>query len=184
MPERGLGRSLVEAYLYLDLVAYDGEPGASRQATVTREQDGVVVGLGTTEILVPYEAEAGAREEGALFGSGLSELIDPGQWVLIATTYASRALEGALFHAADPSGEHRYEDVAADWRFAAESIAEALKFFPPDEDELPPDAFWTELGRSLRESEPDRLTRQKLESDLALYHQSLDDFHRLNADPE
>ncbi|GAA2299963.1 hypothetical protein GCM10010149_56180 [Nonomuraea roseoviolacea subsp. roseoviolacea] len=183
MPERGLARSLVEAYLHLDLLNHDGEPGASRQATLTREPDGIIVTLGATEILVPYEAEAGAREEGALFGSGLSELIDPGQWALVATTYASRALEGALFAAADPSDDDLYESVATDWRFAADAVAEALKFFPPDEDELPPDAFWTELGRSVRESEPERLTRQKLESDLALYRKSLDDFHRLHADP-
>jgi len=184
MPERGLGRSLVEAYVYLDLVAHDGEPGASGQATLTREQDGIVVGLGALEILVPYEAEVGAREEGAVFGSGLSELIDPGQWILIAATYTSRALEGALFYAADPSGDHSYESVEADWRFAAGAVEEALKFFPPGVAELPADALWTESGRSVYESEPDRLTRRKLESDRAFYRQSLDDFRSLHAEPE
>jgi hypothetical protein len=184
MSERGMGRSIVEAYVYLDLVARDGEPGASRRASLTREQDGIVVRLDALEILVPYEAEVGAREQGAVFGSGLSELIDPGQWILLAATYASRALEGALFYAADPSGGDRYDSVEADWRFAADAVEEALKFFPPGETELPPDAFWTELGRSVRESEPDRLTRPKLESDRALYLQSLDDFRRLHAEPE
>ncbi|MBT2228563.1 hypothetical protein [Nonomuraea sp. NEAU-A123] len=184
MPERGLGRSLVEAYVYLDLVAHDGEPGASRRATLTREPDGIVVSLGALEILVPYEAEIGAREEGAIFGSGLSELIDPGQWILIAATYTSRALEGALFYAADPSGGHSYENVEADWSFAVGAVEEALKFFPPGAAELPPDTFWTESGRSVAESEPDRLTRRKLESDLALYRRSLDDFRRLHAEPE
>ncbi|MFD1539843.1 hypothetical protein [Nonomuraea guangzhouensis] len=184
MPDRGLGRSLVEAYVYLDLVAHDGDPGASRQATLARQPDGIVVSLGALEVLVPYEAEIGAREQDAIFGSGLSELIDPGQWILIAATYTSRALEGALFHAADPSGDHSYENVETDWRFAESALEEALKFFPPGAAELPPDACWTESGRSVAEAEPDRLTRRKLESDLAFYRRSLDDFRRLHAEPE
>ncbi|MFC4116812.1 hypothetical protein [Nonomuraea zeae] len=180
MPEQGLARSLVEAYVYLDLTAPDGEPGASRRAEVAQEADGWLVRLGETEVLVPYEAEAGTQEEDLTFGFGLSELIDPGQWVLIAGTYASRALESGLFFAADPSDTGGFDEVADGWQFAADAVAEALKFFPGDAAELPPDAFWSEMGRSLRESEPGRLTRAKLESDLAFYRQSLADFHRLH----
>ncbi|TMR99651.1 hypothetical protein [Nonomuraea basaltis] len=181
MPERGLARSLVESYVYLDLVAHGGETGASRQAVVTQEEDGWLLRLGDAEVLVPFEAEAGARQEELTFGFGLSELIDPGQWVLIAATYASRALEGGLLFAVDPSDAGAFDKVAADWRFAADAVAEALKFFPDGAAELAPEAFWSEMGRSLRESEPYRLTRRKLESDLAFYRQSLDDFRRLHA---
>ncbi|NUP65055.1 MAG: hypothetical protein HOW71_23140 [Nonomuraea sp.] len=173
MPE--LARSLVEAYVYLDLVAQ----GGSGRATVAREPEGLLVRLGDVEILVPYEAEAAARESGLTYGSGLSELIDPGQWTLIAATYASRALEGGLFYAADPDPE-RFDDVATGWRFAADAVAEALKFFPPGAADLPPGAFWSDLGRSVRESEPGRITRARLEDDLAFYRQSLDDFLRLH----
>ncbi|MFG6202153.1 hypothetical protein [Nonomuraea sp. JJY05] len=179
MPERGLARSLVEAYVYFDLAA-GGEAGASRRAVVEQDAEGWVVRLGATEVLVPEEAEVVARQAGLIFGSGLSELIDPGQWVLIAATYASRALEGALFFAADPSGSEAFGKVETDWRFAADAVAEALKFFPGGAAELPPDTFWSEMGRALRESEPHRLTRQKLESDLAFYRQSLDDFRLLH----
>ncbi|MEV0232508.1 hypothetical protein [Nonomuraea sp. NPDC050786] len=179
MPERGLARSLVEAYVHFDLV-HGGEPGASRRAAVEQDEDGWVVRLGDAEVLVPQEAEAAARYEKLIFGTGLSELIDPGQWVLVAATYASRALEGGLFFAADPSDAAGFDRVAADWRFAADAVAEALKFFPEGAAELPLDAFWTEMGRSLRESQPDRITRRKLESDLAFYRQSLDDFRRLH----
>ncbi|NUR92942.1 MAG: hypothetical protein HOY71_53475, partial [Nonomuraea sp.] len=128
-------------------------------------------------------AESAAREYDLTFGSGLSELIDPGQWAMIAATYASRALEGGLFHAADPSDAQRFDEVATDWRFAAEAVAEALKFFPPGAADLPPDAFWSETGREVRETEPARLTRRRLEDDLAFYRQSLDDFVRLHARP-
>ncbi|MEU6711258.1 hypothetical protein ABZ897_07215 [Nonomuraea sp. NPDC046802] len=178
MPERGLARSMVEAFVHFDLVA----EGASGDAEVTREQDGWLVSLRGSEVLVPYEAEVAAQEEGVVFGTGLSELIDPGQWVLVASTYANRALEGGLFYAGEQADAERFEGVAADWRFAADAVAEALKFFSPDYAELPPDAFWSEMGRSLRESEPERLTRAKLESDLALYRRGLDDFLRLHGD--
>ncbi|MGW0802388.1 hypothetical protein [Nonomuraea sp. NPDC002799] len=178
MPERGLARSLVEAYVYFDLRT--SEPGASSRATVAQEADGWVVSLDGAEVFVPREAESWAREGDVLFGGGLSELIDPGQWVLVATTYASRALEGALFFAEDPSDPDTFERISADWRFAADAVAEALKFFPPDYAELPSDVFWSEMGRVVRESDPGRVTRVKLENDLALYRQSLDDFRRLH----
>ncbi|MFG1945198.1 hypothetical protein [Nonomuraea sp. NPDC048826] len=179
MPEQGLARTLVEAYVYLDLVGE--EPGASRGAATEEVTDGWLIRLGDAELLVPRESESWARQQGLTFGAGLSELIDPGQWALIATTYASRALEGALFFAADPSDARKFDEVAAGWRFAADAVAEALKFFPGGAEELEPEDFWTETGRSLRESDPGLLTRSKLERDLAFYRQSLDDFRRLHA---
>jgi hypothetical protein len=176
MPEPGLARTLVEAYLYLDLA------GGSREATTEEVDDGWRVRLGEAEVFVPRESEAWAREQDLTFGAGLSELIDPGQWVMVAATYARRAMEGALYFAADPSDARRFDEIAASWRLAAEAVAEALKFFPDGADELEPEDFWTEAGRSLRETEPARLTRAKLEQDLAFYRQSLADFHRLHND--
>ncbi|MEV0617732.1 hypothetical protein AB0I81_30730 [Nonomuraea sp. NPDC050404] len=180
MPERGVARCLVEAYVYLDLVA----SGGSEHALVIDEPDGWVVRADDTEVFVPHDAEEAAEHQGATFGTGLSELLDPGQWMLIGTTYATRALEGGLFYAADPSGPEQYEAVAADWSFAAEAMAEALKFLPGDAAEIPPEEFWTEMGRAAREAEPGRFTRRKLESDLAFYRQSLADFQRLHAEDE
>ncbi|MDA0638311.1 hypothetical protein OUY22_33310 [Nonomuraea sp. MCN248] len=174
MPEPGLARTLVEAYVYLDLA------GGSRGARTDEVADGWLVRLGDVEVLVPRESEAWAREQDLTFGAGLSELIDPGQWVLVATTYARRALEGALFFAADPSDAGTFDEVASGWRFAADAVEEALKFFPDGAAELDPGDFWTETGRALRESEPERLTRDKLESDLASYRGHLEDFRRLH----
>ncbi|MEV0381332.1 hypothetical protein [Nonomuraea sp. NPDC050643] len=175
MPERGVARSLVEAYVHLDLTT-----GESERATVAEEPDGWVLSAGDVEVLVPYEAEDAAQLSGAVFGTGLSELLDPGQWVLVGATYAERALEGALYYAADPSDAEKYDAVAADWSFAAEAVAEALKFLADEDDEVPVAEFWTETGRSAREADPGRFTRAKLEGDLAFYRQSLDDFHRLH----
>ncbi|GAA2828730.1 hypothetical protein [Nonomuraea rubra] len=179
MPEGGRARSLVEAYVHLDLVA----SGGSAQASVTEAPDGWLVRAGGLEVLVPYEAEQAARQSGTTFGAGVSELLDAGQWVRIGATYASRALESGLFFTADPSPDPaRFHTVVADWSFAADAVAEALKFLPERAGELPPEAFWTEMGRSARDAEPGRFTRAKLESDLAFYRQSLADFRRLHTE--
>lgn len=177
----GPARSLVEAYVYLDLVA----PGGSEQAAVADGDEGWLVRAGGVEVLVPYEAEEAARQSEATFGTGLSALLDPGQWVLVSATYASRALEGGLLLAEDPSDPEGLDAVAADWSFAADAVAEALKFVPEGDagaDGPDPESFWTEMGRSARDAAPGRFTRAKLESDLAFYRQSLADLHRLHAD--
>ncbi|TYB56159.1 hypothetical protein FXF51_44435 [Nonomuraea sp. PA05] len=179
MPEHGRARSLIEAHLYLDLVV----SGGSAQASVSESPDGWLVRAGGVEVLVPYEAERTAKRSGVTFGAGVSELLDAGQWVLVGATYASRALEGGLFFAADPSPDpERFRAVVADWSFAADAVAEALKFLPEGAGELPREAFWTEMGTAARDAEPGRFTRVKLESDLAFYRQSLADFRRLHTE--
>jgi hypothetical protein len=195
-PPSGHARTLIEAFLYLDLTAHgldpdqspdfttlDHDPAAvSRQAVLTEEEDAWRVRLGDVEVLVPYASESEARSEDLTFGSGLSELIDPGQWALIAVTYGNRALEASFFFAADSSDDAQYESITADWRFAADAVAEALKFLPDDADELPAEELWTAMSQAVREEEPQRFTRSALQQELAYYRQSLTDFHRLHAE--
>ncbi len=177
-------RSLVEAYVYLDLTVLGDERSAAEHAVLTEEEDGWRVRLDDAEVVVPYAAEAEARRDDLTFGSGVSELIDPGQWVLVGTTYARRALEASLFFAVDPSSDEQYKAIVADWRFAADAVAEALKFVPDDADTLPEASFWTEAGREAYEREPARFTRARLEDDLAYYRAALDDFLRLHAEDD
>jgi hypothetical protein len=190
---------LVEAFLYLELnhtpdeqsraphapdrTPDDDDPiSVSRQAVLSEEEDAWRVRLGDVDVLVPYASANAARSEDLTFGPGISELIDPGQWALVAVTYANRALEEAFFFAADSSDDAQYESIAAGWRFAADAVAEALKFLPDEADELPAEEFWTEMGRSAREDEPQRFTRATLKQDLAYYRQCLTDFYRLHAE--
>ncbi|WP_051752732.1 hypothetical protein [Streptosporangium amethystogenes] len=180
----GPARSLVEAYVHLDLTVPGDGSGAADRAVLTEEQEGWRVRLDGAEVFVPYAAETEARREELTFGSGISELIDPGQWVLIGATYARRALEAALFFAADPSSDERYRAIVSDWRFAADAVLEALKFVPEGAGELPEVSFWTEMGRAAYESEPARFTRARLEDDLAYYRTALDDFLRLHAEDD
>ena len=177
----GPARSLVEAHVYLDLATSGGEGGgAAERAVLTEEEEGWRVRLDDTEIFVPYVAEAEAREMEATFGTGISELIDPGQWMLLAATYARRALAAAMRYAADPSSGDRYDEIVADWRFAADAVEEALKWLPDDADELPPESFWSEMGQEAFAQEPERFTRATMDDDLAYYRAALGDFLRLH----
>ncbi|MCC5576512.1 hypothetical protein IMZ11_12805 [Microtetraspora sp. AC03309] len=180
----GPARSLVEAYVHLDLTVLGGERNAAEHAVLTEEEDGWRVTLDDAEVVVPYAAEVEARRDDLTFGSGISELVDPGQWVLVGATYARRALEAALFFAADPSSDEQYMDIVTHWRFAADAVTEALKFVPDDADALSEASFWTEMGREAYEREPARFTRARMEDDLAYYRTSLDDFLRLHAEDD
>ncbi|MFG3440854.1 hypothetical protein ACGF0J_26665 [Nonomuraea sp. NPDC047897] len=166
-------RTLAEAYLHISLAVAESGPGGAPDprawTTVTegREFWTLVFDRGEhhIELRVPRAGEVAARRDGSTFGSGVSTLVDAGEWVLTGAAYARQALEDDLLSA---SG------AADGWRLARDAAAEALKFLPEDADELPLPAFWTPLGTSTREQEPERFTRERLESDLAFYQQSLD----------
>ncbi|MGV9305643.1 hypothetical protein ACWENQ_09585 [Nonomuraea sp. NPDC004354] len=180
MPELGLARSLVEGYLYLDLAAREVGGNAAERATLTEGEESWTLRLDGVEVEVPYQGEATARLDELTFGEGRSELIDPGQWVFVAGTYARRTLSESLSFTANPDDDEQFENVAAGWQFAADAIAEALKFLPPGADAVPAEACWTPMGRALHEANPERFTRQQLESDLLFYRQNLEDFWQLH----
>jgi hypothetical protein len=190
-PER-YARTLVEAYLYISLTASaaglgDDVPRDVRaETTLTEGADAWTLrytGSGDApriEVLVRYATEAEARQDDLRFGSGVSTLLDAGQWLQIAAVYARRALREGLFFAQDPTGEDRYLSVVDGWELARDATVEAAKFLPADADEVPATAVWTEMGTSAREESPERFTRDRIESDIAFCGQSLDDFRRLH----
>ncbi|MEU4326090.1 hypothetical protein [Nonomuraea dietziae] len=180
MPERGRARSLAEGYVYLDLTVRDGEGGAAERATLREGEDAWTLHLDGVEVEVSYQGETTARLTELTFGEGVSELVDAGQWVFVAETYARTALDDGLTFAVGPGDDKLFAGVAAGWELAADALAEALKFLPPGTDSLPPQAFWTPMGVSLREANPERFTRERLESDLLFYRQSLEDLSRLH----
>jgi len=47
-------------------------------------------------------------------------------------------------------------------RIATKAVAEAIKFIPPGQEDVPDDAFWTERGRQIRSAEPGRFNRGRL----------------------
>lgn len=176
MPERGLARSLTEGYIYLDLTVEAAEPNAVERATLTEGELSWTLRLDGVEVEVPFLGEAAVRLDELSFGEGISELIDAGQWVFVAETYARRALSQDLSYAVNPGDDELFEAVAEGWEYAADAVAEALKFVPPEAGALPDEAFWTPMGRALRAANPERFTVDRLQDDQAFYRQNLEDF--------
>ncbi|MCO5993223.1 hypothetical protein [Actinoallomurus rhizosphaericola] len=193
-------RTLREAELYADLLlsatasgdepeASGGEPaGGSRpRTTLTEGPDAWTLriereraGQGDpVEVVIPYASEATARDEDLMFGDGPSELIDAGQWVQVAAAYARRAMLESLDSARDTSDDDLYRNVVQGWEVARAALREAARFLPPDADEVPETAFWSDLGTLTRQEAPERFTRARLEEELAFYERSLRDFRNL-----
>ncbi len=181
-------RTLVEAYLFISLTVSatagveDDVARDYRSSTALTETDDAwslkYHGPGPEiSLRVPYAGEAEARRSELMFGSGVSSLIDAGQWVRIGIVYARRALRSGLHFALDPSDDERFLSIVQDWEFARDAEAEAVKFLG-DAAELPAAAIWTEMGARLRRREPERFTRARMYADIDFYQRSLDEFWR------
>ncbi|RCG32643.1 hypothetical protein DQ384_03900 [Sphaerisporangium album] len=196
-------RTLVEAYLYIDLTLAGGddeddgfgaadEPGLSARPWTTLTEgadawtlrfDGPATGpRHLIDVVVPYETEAEARRDRLRFGSGVSELVDAGQWRMVSDEYAQRALSADLSFADTPEDDERYREVVLNWEFARDALAEAAKFLPGGADEVPATAFWTDMGTAVHEEDPGRFTRSRLEDDIAFYEENLQHFTDMYGD--
>lgn len=182
-------RTLVEAQIYVSLMTAAGggppdvTPGPTAQDT--RRVEGADAwtlsygdATGLIEVAVPYASEEAARRFGARFGLGVSQLIDVGQWVLVGTSYARRALD--LEFTCDVASADERRRVELNWEFAADALDEAVKFLPEGSDEVPPEGFWSEAGTQAREDSPELFTRARLLDDLAYYRGTLADFRSLH----
>jgi len=138
---------------------------------------------GQIQLTVPYGSEDVARRFGAVFGLGVSPLVDAGQWVLVARTHARRALEGDLTMVRNRTPEHRRR-VELSWEFAAAAVGEALKFLPDGATEVPPEGFWSALGVRARADNPEWFTRAQLQDDYEYYTGTLEDFRALHGPAE
>ncbi|MFC6083135.1 hypothetical protein [Sphaerisporangium aureirubrum] len=190
-----LARTLVEAYLYIEVTAvalragdeagekdsvtdYDAHTTLTEGREVwTVRFDGREIGLPVRfDVLVPYGTEFAARREGVRFGHGTSEVIDAGQWRVISGGYARQALRDDLHFARDRSDADRYRGVVLGWEAARDAAAEVAKFLPDDADEIPETAFWTDMGRSARREDPEWFTRDGVAAAVSFFQEALDDF--------
>jgi hypothetical protein len=85
-------------------------------------------------------------------GEDPSRILDPGEWMAISEHYAKLT----------PS-------TADDLDIACAALEEVIKFIPPDADRVPDDAFRTERGRAIRDREPGRFRRARLEAVLGAH---------------
>jgi hypothetical protein len=183
----------VEAHIYIGLTVAAGAGAdevlgdTSEETTLTEGTDAWTLrhegaaGGPPIEVLVRYADESEARRYDLRFGTGVSRLIDAGQWLQVATVFARRAWSEGLFYTEDPTDEERYLSVVDGWELARDATVEAIKFLTDDAEELGDDAFWTPMGTSARQASPERFTRERLESDITFCERSLEEFQRLHA---
>jgi hypothetical protein len=179
-------RTLAEAQVYLSLVvaadstAPVAEPAAIEPGVNLAEgPDAWTLAAPSGDLTIPYASEDAARTVDARFGIGVSQLVDPAQWAVVATTYARRALTAEIGYSGGP-GQERAE-VELNWEFAADALEEALKFLPLDDvGEIPAENVWSEFGRDAVARNPDLIKRGKLLDDYEYYVGTLDDFRQLH----
>ncbi|MEU1603558.1 hypothetical protein [Micromonospora matsumotoense] len=163
-------RTRDEADVYLDLhpcprcgsmeTAWRDEPVSDRSPPVHRYA-GVCADCGEDrEFLFELTdgasgpAEPGPRPKTRFGGPQPSQLLDPGEWMLVAEWGVD------AWSAADARGD----DVgAADslWTAVA-AVEEVFKFLPADLDAVPESAFWSVRGRTVYHREPGRFRRRRL----------------------
>ncbi len=103
------------------------------------------------------------------FGDGSpSQLLDPGVWLAVADHYARSAPAdvSGLDAAAQRPARH---DVLR----AAAAMDEVIAFIPPGASAVPPTAFSSPAGRRVRDREPGRFHRNRLEVVRDTYRQVL-----------
>ncbi|NEA37228.1 hypothetical protein [Streptomyces sp. SID13031] len=177
-------RTLAETQVYVSLttVADESAPAAEPApilpgVNAAEGEDAWTVTTTAGEISVPYASEQAARTVGARFGLGVSQLVDAAQWVLVAETFARRALAADMAYSGGPDQDRAI--VELNWEAAADAVGEALKFLPEGAEDVAEAGVWSELGAQARAQNPQMLTRGKLVDDLQYYRGTLDDFRAL-----
>jgi hypothetical protein len=158
-----LARTSEEAHLFMDLNRCAcGQAAFGRDSVLLsdgsqllRRYAGACPGCGAKRefvFRVPDRPVPPAPRREVRFGSDEpSELVDAGQWMWIADSYAG-------LHSADPGQIPPAElpRARADLAYAAAAMDEVAKFVPAGADAVPESALWTERGRELYRREPYR----------------------------
>jgi hypothetical protein len=161
-----LARTPAEAHLYMDIRPCEtcGERGFSGASAVVyvdgelcSQYTGTCPRCGGDRRFVfrlPDEPWLPLERDVAFGGPAPSELLDAGEWLIVADL---------------ASGRPQPDD--ADLALAAAAIDEVLKFIPDGADAVPPEAIHTEDGRQAYEREPGRFRRTRLAAVAATYRE-------------
>jgi hypothetical protein len=182
-----MARTSLEAHLYIDLTACEcGETRLTTTSAVIELPAGGLAtrfagvcptcGLAREFVLRLPDSPVPQVEDRVVYGvGGPSELIDAGQWVWAAERYASVVPARPAELAGDARRVARGRLNAA-----ISAMEEAERFlvvagdFPGPSDGMPDTAFWSTLGRTLREVSPGRFTRARLEAVRGAYEKACD----------
>jgi hypothetical protein len=171
-------RTLAEAHIYLALRAAE-ETIDGANITVTEGEQGWTVACGSIAVLVPYRSEVLCRQSEVVYGFDQSSLVDAAEWVMVASSYAQRALAGDV---RSPRTPDEVLTVERDWLHASEAQLEAVKLLVHSEPS-PAAAVWSATGRQMLAETPEQLDRTKVAEDSAYYRGTLDDFRALHGLP-
>ncbi|MFE3459969.1 hypothetical protein ACFXKD_20685 [Nocardiopsis aegyptia] len=114
-----------------------------------------------------YEFELETEERArypAIGRSTPSRIIDPGEFLWLSDRAASEV-------PVDVTGLSKKEIRVARslMQRAIVTLEEVLKFIPEGADEVPDGAFFSDLGRSVRQESPERFRREEITTRLAYY---------------
>jgi hypothetical protein len=163
-----LARTSSEAHLYMDLRPCEcGETTFPRNSSIIELEDGLgsrYTGVCPTcgrerefvfrlpsNVILPVIGQV-------VYGDGSpSQLLDPGEWAWVADRYAASC-------PADTSGLDQAEQRQVRLRLAAAAAAtdEILVFLPDGAEEVPVEAFHSDLGQAVYDDEPDRFAADRL----------------------
>jgi hypothetical protein len=105
------------------------------------------------------------------FGDGApSELVDPGEWLLVSDRYAAAVPSDPAWLDGDARGRARRS-----LQHAVAALDEVLAFLPDGADAVPVDAFRTERGRKMWATEPGRFSRLRLGAVRGAYGEMLEE---------
>ncbi|WP_248961046.1 hypothetical protein [Sphaerisporangium perillae] len=96
------------------------------------------------------EREVGSGRFPTFGGPEPSQLLDAGEWLWVADLTAGNV------PASDPDAARQALAIAV------AAVEEVVKFVPPGQEAVPAGAFWSELGRRVRDAEPGRFQVDRL----------------------
>jgi hypothetical protein len=94
-------------------------------------------------------------------------LLDAGEWLLVSDLCAQA---GSIPAGSDAERSGARESMA----IAAAAVTEVLKFVPAGAEEVSDSGFWSDRGRTVREREPGRFRRRRLNIVRDTYRDALD----------
>lgn len=166
-------RTYDEAYLFMDLRPCPcGESEFERSSTSTPGDDGPVVRFTGTcpncgrhrEFSFRMPVELPELDFEVNYGPAAepSQLLDAGEWLGVAELYEAVARE-RLGNVDDRDLDD--DEITRTYYLLSSAVAatdEVLKFLPDEAPAVPETAFWSQAGRLVYESSPDRFTRTGL----------------------
>lgn len=157
-------RTTAEAHLYMDLRGC--EPGGRAHALVAHGDDLISTYKCRCDGQPREFAFRVAEPDPIGFGPGTSAIIGPGEFVAHADRLASST-------PADPRQVPKEAHATARRRLelAAACLEQALRFAPTDADAVPATAFRTDTDRAIRDREPGRFSRARLEAVVRMYRE-------------